>query len=145
MVLAGRMVGRVEQAVLTGDGKRLRGIVVRQGLGAAKWVDVAKIRLIGQVSVIVDAKPTRLPDGVDFTLTTVKDTGGMSLGRVTDVYLAQETLETVAVELSLGLFERLSCGRMIARTFAHCPAPGDPGQILIPCGARLERLTAPRQ
>lgn len=136
------MVGRMEQAVLSGDGKRLRGIVVRHGLGAAKWVDVAQIRLIGQVSVIIGAKPTRLPDGVDFALTTVKDTGGMNLGRVTDVYLDPETLETAAIELSLGLFESLTCGRMIVRSFAHCPVAGDPGQILIPCGAYLEHVPA---
>ena len=35
--LEGRMVGRVEQTVLTGDGRYLRGLVIRHGMGGAKW------------------------------------------------------------------------------------------------------------
>lgn len=138
VVLAGRMIGRVEQAVLTQDARRLRGLVVRHGLGAARWVEASSVRLIGDVSVIIAAKPGKVPDGADFSLTTVRDTGGMRLGRVTDVFLDPATLETAALEISLGLVEALTMGRQIARTFAPLPAPDDPGQVLIPCGAVLE-------
>lgn len=138
--LDGRMVGRVEQTVLTPDGHALRGMVIRHGLGGAKWVDSGHIRVLGDVSVILSGKPGRLPSDADFTLTSVKDTGGLNLGRVTDVYVNPSTFRVAALEISLGLIEELTCGRMLARTFVVQPAPDEPGQVLIPCGCALERL-----
>lgn len=143
VVLGGRMIGRVEQAVLTPDARRLRGLVIRHGLGAARWVAAADVRLIGEVSVIIAARPGKLPQGADFALTTVRDTGGMRLGRVTDVFLDPATMETAALEVSLGLVEALTIGRQMARTFAPMPSPDDPGQVLIPCGAVLEAPPQP--
>lgn len=137
--LEGRMVGRVEQTVLTPDGHALRGLVVRHGLGGARWVAAAHIAVLGDVSVILDTKPTRLPRDADFTLTSVKDTGGLNLGRVTDAYVHPSTFQVAALEVSLGLVEEISLGRMLARHFVVRPTPDDPGQVLIPCGCALER------
>ena len=39
-----------------------------------------------------------------------------------------------------GPLEELRCGRMLARDFAVHPAPGEPGQVLIPTGCTLERI-----
>lgn len=134
------MVGRVEQTVLTPDGRSLRGVVVRRGLGSARWVDAAHIAVLGDVSVILDRKPTRLPADASFILTGVKDTGGLNLGRVTDVYVDPVTLQVTALEITLGLVEEFTLGRMLARQFVVQPQPGEPGQVLIPCGCVLERL-----
>jgi len=138
--LNGRMVGRVEQAVLTPDGHALRGLVIRHGLGGAKWLDAACIQVLGAVSVILDCKPCTLPRDADFALTSVKDTGGLNLGRVTDAYINPETLQVTALEISLGLVEEITLGRMLARQFVVRPVPGEPGQVLIPCGCTLERI-----
>lgn len=139
VVLTGRMMGRVEQAVLTRDGRALRGIVVRHGLGSARWVDNADVRIIGGVSVIVGRKPCKLPGDADFSLSGVNDTGGMHLGYVTDVYLNPVTRRVTALEVSLGPAESWRCGRMLARDYVVKPTPEDPGQVLIPCGCALER------
>ena len=48
-VLEGRMVGRVEQTVLTQDGRSLRGLVIRHGMGSAKWAGCERICLLGEV------------------------------------------------------------------------------------------------
>lgn len=138
--LEGRMVGRVEQTVLTPDGHALRGLVIRHGFGGARWADTDSIRVLGNVSVILACKPRRLPRDADFTLTSVKDTGGLNLGRVTDAYVNAATFQVTALEISLGLVEELTCGRMLARSFVVQPAPGEPGQVLIPCGCTLEKL-----
>lgn len=138
--LNGQLVGLVEQAVLTQDGRALRGLVVRHGLGSAKWVEAAAIAVLGDVSVILERKPTRLPRDADFTLTSVKDTAGLNLGRVTDAYVNPATMQVTALEISLGLVEEMTLGRMLARQFVVRPHPEEPGQVLIPCGCTLERL-----
>lgn len=145
VVLSGRMMGRVEQTVLTADGHALRGLVVRHGLGGAKWVDRGCIRVLGDVSVVISLKPGRLPKDADFTLTSVKDTGGLNLGRVTDVYINPHSFQVTALEITLGLMEELTCGRMLARDFVVRPAPEEPGQVLIPCGCVLEKARLDRR
>lgn len=136
----GHMVGLVEQAVLTPDGHRLRGIIIRHGFGGAHWASAESIQILGSVSVILNHKPGRVPRDADFTLTGVKDTAGLNLGRVTDAYVHPDTLQVVALEISLGLVEEITLGRMLARQFAVQPLPEDPGQVLIPCGCMLERI-----
>lgn len=139
VILEGEMVGRVEQTVLTPDGRSLRGLVVRQGMGGARWIRQESIRVMGDVSVIIGEKPGRLPKDAGFALTSVKDTGGLNLGRVTDVYLYPQSFRVAAIEISLGLWEEWTLGRMLARQFVVRPAPEEPGQVLIPCGCVLER------
>lgn len=138
--LEGRMVGRVEQAVLTPDGRSLRGLVLRHGLGSARWAAAGSIGVLGQVAVVLREKPVRPPKKADFMLTSVKDSAGLNLGRVTDVYINPETMQVVALEISLGVVEELRLGRMLARQYVVRPTPEEPGQVLIPCGYALERL-----
>ena len=135
VVLRGRMIGRVERAVVTADGKSLRGLTVRRGLGGAKWVEARRIMVLGEVSVIIDDAPERLPRDADFSLRTVRDTGGMTLGWVTDVLLDPQTYRVTGLELTLGLVEELLGGRLIARNWAVVPGTG---QVLVPCGYALE-------
>lgn len=135
VVLRGRMVGRVERAVVTADGRSLRGLTVRRGLGGAKWVEARRILVLGEVSVVIDDVPERLPRDADFSLRTVKDTGGMTLGWVTDVLLNPVTYRVTGLELTLGIVEELMGGRLIARSWAVVPGTG---QVLVPCGYALE-------
>lgn len=137
-VLGRQVVGCVEQAMLTRDGRALRGLILRRGMGAAKWSPAAQVRLIGQASVILSAPPVRVPPDADFALTSVLDTGGLRLGRVTDVWLDPDTLLVTALEISLGALETMRGGRLVARTFTPHPVPDDPGQVLLPCGMPLE-------
>ena len=140
VILRGRMVGRVERAVVTADGRSLRGLAIRRGLGGAKWIDCGKIVVLGEVSVIVDDIPARLPGDADFALRTVKDTGGMPLGWVTDVFLNPATYRVTGLELSLGLMEELLGGRLIARSWTVIPGTE---QVLVPCGYALETARRP--
>ena len=135
VILRGRMVGRVERAVVTMDGRALRGLAIRRGLGGARWVDARDIAVLGEVSVIIDSEPTRLPHDADFFLRMVKDTAGMTLGWVTDVFLNPDTLHVTALELTLGLMEELLGGRLIARNWTVVPGTN---QVLVPCGCVLE-------
>ena len=139
VVCAGRMLGRVEQAILTQSGKKLRGMVIRKGMGGAKWLDNAQIIVIGGVSVLVQGKPGRLPRDTDFALGSVKDVSGLRLGRVTDVFLNPETRCVTALEISPGPLEELRGGRSLVREFVVRPTFQEPGQVLVPCGFILEQ------
>lgn len=139
VVYQDKSLGQVEQAVLTPDGHHLRGLVVRRGFGGARWLTAGDVQVLGQVAVIAGRKPGKVPRDADFALSHVRDTAGLDLGRVTDVYLTED-MQVAAIEMTLGPIEELRCGRMLARTFAVCPTPGDPGQVLIPTGYMLERI-----
>lgn len=46
VVCGGRILGRVEQSILTPSGKSLRGMVIRKGMGGAKWLENDQIWLL---------------------------------------------------------------------------------------------------
>ena len=140
VVCGGRLQGRVEQAALNPDGRSLRGLVVRKGFGGARWLAAEDILVLGEVSVIAACVPGRMPRDATFTLGCVRDTAGLDLGRVTDVYLQPDSRRVAALEITLGPLEELRSGRMLARDFAVQPSPGEPGQVLIPTGCALERM-----
>ena len=135
VILRGRMIGRVERAVITRDGRSLRGLMIRRGLGGAKWIESEQIAVLGEVSVIVDKETVRLPRDADFDLGMVKDTAGMTLGWVTDVLLNPATYRVTGLELTLGFMEELLGGRLIARSWTFIPGTDE---VLVPCGYALE-------
>ena len=140
VILRGRMIGRVERAVVTADGLSLRGLAIRRGLGGARWIETRHIVVLGEVSVVIDELPARLPRDADFSLRMVKDTGGMTLGWVTDVFLNPATFRVTGLELTLGLMEELLGGRLIARSWTVVPGTD---QVLVPCGYVLETVRRP--
>lgn len=126
-----RLVGHVERAVLDREGKRLRGLLIRRGLGGARWVGREGVGVIGDVSVILSRLPGRPPKDADFALRTVKDESGLTLGRVTDVWLSPETLDVTALEITLGLIEELRTGRLRVQDWAIQPDDDGAAQVLI--------------
>ena len=59
VVCAGKRVGRVAQAALSDDLKRMDGLWVDAGLGGARFVPAEEIEVLGDVSVTVDAPGKR--------------------------------------------------------------------------------------
>lgn len=126
-----KVVGHVERAIPdVGDG-RLRGLVIRRGLGSAKWADRSAIAVLGDVSVILDARPVRVPRGGSAAWGTVKDESGLTLGRVTDLWVNPETFAITAMEITLGWVEALRGGRLIIRRWTIQPGRAE-AQVLIP-------------
>ena len=126
-----RVVGHVERAIPDEEGRHLNGLIIRRGLGGAKWAGRSTITVLGDVSVILGEKPGRVPKGSDAALGAVKDESGLALGRVTDLWISPETFDITALEITLGLVEDLRSGRRTVRQWTvH---PGEEGmQVLIP-------------
>ncbi len=117
VIRSGKTVGLLEQAVLAESGKKLQGIIVREGIGGAKWVDRENIQTIGGVSVLISGELKRPPKEAGFRLGRVQDTSGLRLGTVTDALINPETLEVEALEISNGPVDDLLHGRWLANDF----------------------------
>lgn len=137
VVLGGKVQGHVEQPVLTPDGKRLRGLTIRQGLRGARWIDRSDVMVLGGVSVVIGSKPGRMPPDADFTLSSVTDSTGLRLGLVTDVYLDPLSLRVAALEITLGLVEALTCGPLLCREYRLLRQHNGENRIIIPSGTAL--------
>lgn len=130
-VMGARVVGHVERAVPDETGKHLTGFVIRRGLGGAKWADAASVEVLGDVSLILRSRPARHHREKAYTISSVKDESGLTLGRVTDWWISRDTLDVTALEISLGPLEDLRRGRCTIRRWTV--QPGEDGwQVLIP-------------
>lgn len=126
-----KVVGHVERAIPDEGARSLRGLVIRRGLGSAKWADRSAIAVLGDVSVILEAKPVRVPRRGSAALGPVKDESGLTLGRVTDLWVNPETFAITAMEISLGWMEELHGGRRVIRRWMIQPGQEAP-QVFIP-------------
>ncbi len=122
VVAEGKTLGHVERGVLSQSGKRLQGLVVRRGLGSAKWVPCRSILVIGQACVLVCGKTTHLPKTPEVRLAKAYYTSGKSAGVVTDALISGETLRVAALEVSEGPVYRL-LGRKAYATVYHLRRP----------------------
>ena len=130
-ILGERQVGRVERAALDPQGRRLQGMLIRRGLGSARWVSRESVSVLGNVSVVLRSAPVRPPREGCFSPGRVTDESGLNLGRVTDAWLSPETLCVTALEVSLGPCEDLTRGRLRVRDWAVQTGPGGESQVLI--------------
>ena len=129
VIRGGKTVGMLEQAILEESGRKLRGIIVREGIGGAKWVDVEDIRTIGGVSVLISGDLKKPPKEAGFRLGRVQDTSGLRLGTVTDALLNPDTLEVEALEISNGPVDDLLYGRWLASDFVLRQPPDGGGPL----------------
>lgn len=134
VIYAGRLLGHVEQAVPDGEGRLLTGLVIRRGLRGARWASRADVGVLGEVSVVLTHPPQRPPRRMQKPWGLVKDENGLTLGRVTDMWLRPGTLEVTALEVSLGPLEDMKYGRLRVEDWAM--RPGGNGQMQVQIARR---------
>lgn len=130
-ILGERLMGRVERASLDVQGRQLKGLMIRRGLGGAKWVGRDGVSVLGDVSVVLKSAPERPPKEAEVPLGRVMDESGLTLGRVTDAWLRPQTLEVTALEVTLGPLEDLRRGRLRVRDWAVQTGADGERQVLI--------------
>lgn len=132
VIWSGRQIGSVVRGVLSDDGKRLRGLVVRDGLRASRWLDAKDIDMLGRLAVISRARPARMPKYAGSKLFRVTDADGARVGVVTDVLLDENTLRVGALEISSGPVDDLISGRWYATAF-DVRSTDTTGHVTVPC------------
>ena len=121
VVRNGEPLGFVERGVLTEDGARLQGLIVRRGLGMAKWAERARVEAIGERCVLLRGELTRLPPSADVAFACCYDAAGRCLGMVTDALLHPGDLRVLALELCVGPFFSLSLPKAYALEYSVKP------------------------
>lgn len=117
VILRDTCVGYVERAVPDRFYHRLEGVVVRKGIGLARWLPRADIRLIGRECVLAAKSPQRMPEleerhGVQVFLLT-----GQWTGMVSDAVLEGDSLGLLALEVSKGPLYSLLGSRCYASSY----------------------------
>lgn len=102
-----RQVGCVENVVPDAFGRRICGVVVRRGMGSAKWAPSAHVALIGRRCVLLDRMPQSMPEMQKECPARVFLSTGEYTGEVTDAVLRGGTLRLTALEVSAGPIDRL--------------------------------------
>lgn len=132
VIHAGKLLGHVEQALPDGEGKRLDGLVIRRGLRGARWASRESVGVLGEVSVILARPPERSRKAGDGAAALVKDESGLTLGRVTDMWLDAGTMAVTALEISLGPLEDVRRGRLRVDSWSLCPGGDGAPQVVVP-------------
>ncbi|MEG0268712.1 MAG: hypothetical protein RR653_12185 [Clostridia bacterium] len=127
-----RQMGYVERAVPSEGAKRLEGVVVRRGIGSAKWVPLHAIIMVGEQCMLISAKPEHMPDGNELTLSRAFLTTGFCVGEVTDVVLVGATLKPTALEVSGGPLYRLMGRSGYAADYRVCGMGGGAHEVIVP-------------
>ncbi|MBQ2954700.1 MAG: hypothetical protein IJE07_14310 [Clostridia bacterium] len=130
-ILGEKRVGHVERVGLNPQARQLQGVVIRHGLGGAKWAPRQSVAVLGDVSLVLREAPGRLPPEEPAPPRRVTDGSGLTLGRVTDAWICPDTMEITALEVTLGLCEDLLRGRLRLREWAVQPGPDGELQILM--------------
>lgn len=128
----GRQIGTIVRGVLREDGRSLSGLVLRDGLRVSRWLSAENIDMLGQLAVIGNARPVRMPKDAAYKLFRVTDANGARIGIVTDALLDETTLRVTALEISSGPLDDLIDGRFFATAF-DVKAYGSTGHVTIPC------------
>lgn len=126
-----RQIGLVERAVPDARHARLDGVIVRKGIGIARWATVDDILLVGERCVVLRRKPARLPERAMGEMRRAFLTTGECAGEVTDALLEGDTLDIPALEICQGPLYRLIGQRAYAGRF-YPSDHGEPGEVVIP-------------
>ena len=112
-----RQVGCVESAMVDARGLRLDGVVIRKGIGAARWAGSAQIMQLCSRCVLLGSQPVRMPPRAQMHPGRVFLSSGACAGDVTDAFLSSRTLRISALEVCQGPLYRLVGQRAYAAQF----------------------------
>ena len=125
-----RQMGYVERAVVDLGSMCLDGVVVRRGIGSARWAPKADIVLVGKNSVILSQPPVRMPNLQHTDIRRALSVSGGSAGMVSDVILSGDSLRVEALEISQGPIYRL-LGRCAYAPCCRLNGSSETGEVVV--------------
>lgn len=140
VVLRDQQVGYVERAVVDAQCSMLDGVVVRRGIGAAKWASCGAIALLGKDCVLLKSKPVRLTERAQPTPCRVFLAAGAYAGEVTDALVSSRSLRVSALEVCQGPLYRLVGQRAYASRFRMQEDGGVVAQSLLSWAQLVKQL-----
>lgn len=126
-----RQLGQVERAVPDLRNGWLDGMVVRKGIGAARWISRDAVLLAGESCVILNRKPVRMPEQGEEPVGRVFLTTGECVGGVTDAVLDGHTLRIAALEVCQGPLDLFRGRRYYADSYRVSSAQGT-AEVVVP-------------
>lgn len=124
VLMNGEPIGHVTNVELDEALARMNALYVDDGFSGTRRIGGQAVRLLGEVSVLVDDRGKRARPK-DNALRRVRTSDGCRVGAVTGALLDEETLEVKALELSRGYFDDLFTGRQWVTRYAINLASGD--------------------
>ena len=140
VVLEDQQVGYVERAVMDARCRMLDGMVVRRGIGAAKWVSCGEIALLGRDCVVLKSRPVRLTVRDQPSPCRVFLSAGAYAGEVTDAFVSSRGLRISALEVCQGPLYRLVGQRSYAPHFCVQEDGGVVAQTLLSWAQLVKQL-----
>ena len=118
VVCSGRRVGRVVQADIAEDLRRLDGIWVNAGFRGTRYIPSESLELIGETAIIADTRGIRRRADDCSLFRRAISTDGRRLGAITGAEFDEMSFCVSALELSAGLWDDLLNGRQRISRFA---------------------------
>lgn len=125
-------LGSVERCVTDPQARRLRGVIIRRGIGMARWIPSEAVTLVGESCVLVRQKPESIPDELPEEMNEVYLTSGEKVGHVSDGVLDGLTLRLKALEVSSGLFYQLMGETAYVMRYHVFPSRDRQGRVVAP-------------
>lgn len=126
-----RKLGCVERAIADVQGGCLDGLVVRKGIGVARWIGRDDVHVLGRNCVLVQRLPDRMPEKKAGEMGRVFLTTGECAGEVTDIWIDMRTLRIAALEVCQGPLCRLLGRRGYADSF-RLQSNGEEDEVIVP-------------
>ena len=126
-----RQVGYVERAVADAQARKLAGLVVRRGIGAARWAAGENVALLGENCVVLRSKPVRVPEQLYPEMGRAFLLSGECAGSVTDALICKRDLRIRALEICQSPIKHLMGQRGYAVQFQPGRSPEEGGVVAV--------------
>ena len=136
VVCGGYRLGRVLQADLADDLKRLEGLWVSRGLRGTRYIPSESLEMLGKVAVMADSAGTRRRSVANPLFRRAVSTDGRRLGAITGSEIDELSFQVISLELSAGLWDDLLRKRSRVTRF---DVNRESGVVIIDCaGEEME-------
>lgn len=131
-----KRVGRLIQAELSDDLRRLEGIWITGGVRGTRYIPAEALEMLGEAAVIADSAGRRKRLDAQPLFKRAVSTDGRRLGAITGASIDEVSLSVASLELSAGLWDDLLNGRQPVDRYTVNRETGD--VIVDPAGDERE-------
>lgn len=131
-----KKLGRLAQADLSHDLRRLKGIWVDCGLKGTRYISAEQLSMIGEVAIQADDRGIRKKCGAEFLLRRAVSTDGQRIGAAVGAEIDEMSFLITALEITRGFWDDLYEGRRRVETYSVHPEKGD---VIIGNPAAIEK------